>query len=128
MELLLFRNATKKYCKVVFANFIFVGCILLRNVHVRINPNNLIVSESCPLILNVHKDKEKLFEDLNGNRKIGTTNKGIRPCYEDKVGRRAIRLCDLENADELNNRVDALLNYHNAIRKGLNFQVIVFAV
>ncbi len=91
---------------------------------VDVNYNNLMVSESCPLILSVHKDKEKLFEDLNGNHKIGTTNKGIGPCYEDKVGRRAIRLCDLENADELNKRVDTLLNYHNAIRKGLNYQVV----
>lgn len=91
---------------------------------VDVNYNNLMVSESCPLILSVHKDKEKLFEDLNGNHKIGTTKKGIGPCYEDKVGRRAIRLCDLENADELNKRVDTLLNYHNAIRKGLNYQVV----
>ncbi|MGL9719057.1 MAG: adenylosuccinate synthase [Wolbachia sp.] len=96
----------------------------LKTREIDINPSNLIVSESCPLILNVHKDKEKLFEDLNGNHKIGTTNKGIGPCYEDKVGRRAIRLCDLENADELNNRVDALLNYHNAIRKGLSCRVV----
>ncbi|KDB19202.1 adenylosuccinate synthetase [Wolbachia endosymbiont of Glossina morsitans morsitans] len=91
---------------------------------VDVNYNNLMVSESSPLILSVHKDKEKLFEDLNGNHKIGTTNKGIGPCYEDKVGRRAIRLCDLENADELNKRLDTLLNYHNAIRKGLNYQVV----
>ncbi|XP_076248070.1 adenylosuccinate synthetase-like [Calliopsis andreniformis] len=73
---------------------------------VDVNYTNLMVSESCPLILNVHKDKEKLFEDLNGNHKIGTTNKGIGPCYEDKVGRTATRLCDLENADELNKRAD----------------------
>lgn len=91
---------------------------------VDVNYNNLMVSESCPLILSVHKDKGKLFEDLNGNHKIGTTKKGIGPCYEDKVGRRAIRLCDLENADELNKRVDTLLNYHNAIRKGLTYQVV----
>lgn len=96
----------------------------LRVKGVDVNYNNLMVSESCPLILSVHKDKEKLFEDLNGNHKIGTTKKGIGPCYEDKVGRRAIRLCDLENADELNKRVNTLLNYHNAIRKGLNYQAV----
>ncbi|MDD9332014.1 MAG: adenylosuccinate synthase [Wolbachia sp.] len=89
-----------------------------------INPSNLMMSESCPLILSVHKNKEKLFEDLNWNHKIGTTNKGIGPCYEDKVGRRAVRLCDLENEDELNERIDILLNYHNVIRKGLNHQTI----
>jgi adenylosuccinate synthase len=96
----------------------------LRVKGVDVNYNNLMVSESCPLILCVHKDKGKLFEDLSGNHKIGTTKKGIGPCYEDKVGRRAIRLCDLENADELNKRVNTLLNYHNAIRKGLNYQVV----
>ncbi|MGL9732920.1 MAG: adenylosuccinate synthase [Wolbachia sp.] len=96
----------------------------LKTRGIDINSSNLIVSESCSLILNVHKDKEKLFEDLNRNHKIDTTNKGIGPCYEDKIGRRAIRLCDLENTYELNNRVDTLLNYHNAIRKGLNFHVV----
>ncbi|WP_341808078.1 adenylosuccinate synthase [Wolbachia endosymbiont (group E) of Neria commutata] len=96
----------------------------LKTKDIDINPSNLMISESCPLILSVHKDKEKLFEDLNENHKIGTTNKGIGPCYEDKVGRRAIRLCDLENRDELDKRVDTLLNYHNAIRKGLNYKII----
>ncbi|MGL9718026.1 MAG: adenylosuccinate synthase [Wolbachia sp.] len=96
----------------------------LKTRGIDVNPSNLMVSESCPLILSVHKDKEKLFEDLNGNAKIGTTNKGIGPCYEDKVGRRAIRLCDLENADELNKKVDTLLSYHNAIRQGLSFQMV----
>ncbi|WP_168464053.1 adenylosuccinate synthase [Wolbachia endosymbiont of Ctenocephalides felis wCfeT] len=86
-----------------------------------VNPNNLMISESCPLILSVHKEKENLFENLN---KIGTTHKGIGPCYEDKVGRRAIRLCDLEHADELNKRIDNLLNYHNAIRRGLNYPAV----
>ncbi|WP_168455848.1 adenylosuccinate synthase [Wolbachia endosymbiont of Ctenocephalides felis wCfeJ] len=95
----------------------------LKTRGIDVNPSNLMVSESCPLILSIHKDKEKFFEDLNGNHKIGTTNKGIGPCYEDKVGRRAIRLCDLENTDELNNRVDTLLSYHNAIRQGLGYQV-----
>ncbi|WCR53645.1 MAG: Adenylosuccinate synthetase [Wolbachia endosymbiont of Ctenocephalides orientis wCori] len=89
-----------------------------------INHGNLMISESCPLILSVHKKKEGLFENLNENHKIGTTNKGIGPCYEDKVGRRVIRLCDLENKDELSKRVDVLLDYHNAIRKGLNHEII----
>lgn len=97
---------------------------LLRVKGIDINPNNLVISESCPLILSIHKDKEKLFEELNENHKIGTTNKGIGPCYEDKVGRRAIRLCDLESEDELNQRIEALLNYHNAIRKGLGSKLV----
>jgi adenylosuccinate synthase len=97
---------------------------LLRAKGIDINPNNLVISESCPLILSIHKDKEKLFEELNENHKIGTTNKGIGPCYEDKVGRRAIRLCDLESEDELNQRIETLLNYHNAIRKGLGSKLV----
>ncbi|MDM8335609.1 adenylosuccinate synthase [Wolbachia pipientis] len=99
-----------------------IGSLKVKGMDV--NPNNLMVSESCPLILSIHKDKEKLLEDLNVNHKIGTTNKGIGPCYEDKVGRRAIRLCDLENVDELNKKVDTLLNYHNALRRGLSYQVV----
>lgn len=97
---------------------------LLKAKGIDINPGNLMISESCPLILSVHKKKEGLFENLNENHKIGTTNKGIGPCYEDKVGRRVIRLCDLENKDELNKRVDIFLDYHNAIRKGLNHEII----
>ncbi|QKX02893.1 adenylosuccinate synthase [Wolbachia endosymbiont of Litomosoides sigmodontis] len=96
----------------------------LKIKRMNIDPHNLMISESCPLVLSVHKEKEKLFENLNKNYKIGTTNKGIGPCYEDKVGRRAIRLCDLEDADELNKRLDTLLNYHNTIRKGLSCRVI----
>lgn len=89
-----------------------------------VNSDNLMISESCPLILTVHKDKEKLFENFSENHKIGTTNKGIGPCYEDKVGRRAIRLCDLENENELSQKIENLLNYHNAIRKGLGSQLV----
>lgn len=94
----------------------------LKSRGIQISPENLMISECCPLILSVHKEKEKIFENLNGY--IGTTNKGIGPCYEDKVGRRAIRLCDLESSDELNNKIDTLLNYHNAIRKSFNYQLV----
>ncbi|MDN5248103.1 MAG: adenylosuccinate synthase [Wolbachia endosymbiont of Tyrophagus putrescentiae] len=96
----------------------------LQSRGISINPGNLIISENCPLILSIHKYKEKAFEDLNGNHKIGTTNKGIGPCYEDKVGRRAIRFCDLEDQNELSKRVEVLLNYHNIIRKGLGYPLI----
>ncbi|WP_333023886.1 adenylosuccinate synthase [Wolbachia endosymbiont of Pentidionis agamae] len=89
-----------------------------------INPNNLMLSESCPIILSMHKEKEKLFEEIDENRKIGTTNRGIGPCYEDKVGRRAIRLCDLENEDTLSDRIASLLNYHNSIRNGIGVSLV----
>jgi adenylosuccinate synthase len=94
---------------------------LMQSKGVGINPSNLMISESCPLILNLHKEKEALFESTD---KIGTTSKGIGPCYEDKVGRRAIRLCDLENVECLSERIDALLNYHNVIRKGFGNKLI----
>ncbi|OEY87086.1 adenylosuccinate synthase [Wolbachia pipientis] len=94
---------------------------LLQSKGIEINPDNLMVSESCPLILSVHKAKEALFEDSD---KIGTTNKGIGPCYEDKVGRRAIRLCDLESQDLLDQRIEVLLNYHNIIRQGFGSDLI----
>ncbi len=90
---------------------------LLRARGIVINSDNLIISESCSLILSLHREKEKLLESSN---RIGTTNRGIGPCYEDKVGRRAIRLCDLEDEEELVRRIDVLLNYHNAVRKGFN--------
>ncbi|UWI83028.1 adenylosuccinate synthase [Wolbachia endosymbiont of Howardula sp.] len=106
----------------VSALILEINALKMRGID--INPNNLMISENCPLILSIHRDKEQLFEYLNESGTIGTTNKGIGPCYEDKIGRRAIRLCDLENISELNAKIDNLLNYHNAIRIGLNAKII----
>jgi adenylosuccinate synthase len=77
-----------------------------------------MVAETCPLILPIHRDLDALREDASGAGKIGTTRRGIGPAYEDKVGRRAIRLCDLAHLDELEPMLDRLCAHHDALRAG----------
>jgi adenylosuccinate synthase len=91
----------------------------LREQGVDVNPENLQVAETCPLILPFHRDLDALREDASGN-KIGTTRRGIGPAYEDKVGRRAIRVCDLAHLDNLDPELDRLLAHHDALRAGFN--------
>ena len=86
---------------------------------VEINENNLILSEAATLILPFHREMDEIREDSAGNSKIGTTRRGIGPAYEDKVGRRSIRVMDLASKTNLENRLTAVLEHHNAIRKGL---------
>jgi adenylosuccinate synthase len=85
---------------------------------VEITPTNLQIAETCPLILPFHRDLDGLREDASGAGKIGTTRRGIGPAYEDKVGRRAIRVCDLAHLDQLGPQIDRLLAHHNALRAG----------
>lgn len=85
---------------------------------VDINPDNLAVSETCPLILPLHRDLDALREDAMGAGKIGTTRRGIGPAYEDKVGRRALRVIDLAHLDEIGPQLERLLAHHNALRAG----------
>ncbi|MEO7634634.1 MAG: adenylosuccinate synthetase, partial [Sphingomicrobium sp.] len=68
---------------------------------IAISPEVLRIAETCPLILPIHRDLDGLREDASGAGKIGTTRRGIGPAYEDKVGRRAIRVCDLAHLDDL---------------------------
>ena len=86
---------------------------------VDIDHNNLIISESANLILPFHKEMDEIREDAAGKAKIGTTRRGIGPAYEDKVGRRSIRVMDLLSEKNLDNRLKTVLMHHNAIRKGL---------
>jgi adenylosuccinate synthase len=86
---------------------------------VEINNENLILSESATLILPFHKEMDEIREDAAGNSKLGTTRRGIGPAYEDKIGRRSIRVMDLASEENLDKRLDAVLVHHNAIRKGL---------
>ena len=86
---------------------------------VDIDRNNLIISESANLILPFHKEMDEIREDAAGKAKIGTTRRGIGPAYEDKVGRRSIRVMDLLSEKNLDNRLKTVLMHHNAIRKGL---------
>ena len=85
---------------------------------VSISPETLQIAETCPLILPFHRDLDALREDASGAGKIGTTRRGIGPAYEDKVGRRAIRVCDLAHLDELGPQLDRLCAHHDALRAG----------
>ena len=95
----------------------------IENKGVNISEKNLIISESANLILPFHKEMDEIREDAAGNSKIGTTRRGIGPAYEDKVGRRSIRVMDLLSENNLERRLDTVLQHHNAIRKGLGKQI-----
>ena len=82
------------------------------------SPDNLIVAENCPLILPVHGAVDRAREAARGEHKIGTTGRGIGPAYEDKVARRAIRLCDLADPAVLRWKIDLLLAHHNILLRG----------
>jgi len=86
---------------------------------VSITPDNLMIAENASLILPVHGELDVLREGAATGTKIGTTKRGIGPAYEDKVGRRAIRLIDLSDTDTLASKIDGLLDHHNALRRGL---------
>jgi len=91
----------------------------IKSKGVVIDENNLILSESATLIMPYHKEMDEIREDEAGDSKIGTTRRGIGPAYEDKVGRRSIRVMDLASEENLENRLISALSHHNAIRKGL---------
>ena len=90
----------------------------LRGQGVEITPQNFAIAENAPLILPIHRDLDGLREDASGKGKIGTTRRGIGPAYEDKVGRRAIRVCDLAHLDDLGPQLDRLCAHHDALRAG----------
>jgi adenylosuccinate synthase len=83
-----------------------------------INTDNFAIAENCPLILSVHRELDVMREAAAGSGKIGTTGRGIGPAYEDKVGRRAIRVCDLAHLDALEAQLDRLCAHHDALRAG----------
>src|SRR6185312_3719346 len=86
---------------------------------VSVTPECLKIANHAVLILPLHRDLDGWREDVPGTIKIGTPRRGIGPAYEDKVGRRAIRVGDLAEPDELKRKVDTLLAHHNALRQGL---------
>ncbi|WP_103333003.1 adenylosuccinate synthase [Pseudotabrizicola formosa] len=96
----------------------------LRDQGVDISPENLLVAENAPLILPLHGELDRAREGSVGVAKIGTTGRGIGPAYEDKVGRRAIRVADLADAATLELRVDRLLAHHDALRRGLGMEPV----
>ncbi len=91
---------------------------------VEISPENLMVAENTPLILPLHQDLDRIREEAAGKAKIGTTGRGIGPAYEDKVGRRTIRVADLGDEATLDTRLDRLLAHHDALRRGLGAEAI----
>ena len=91
----------------------------IKSKGVEISEKNLIISEAANLILPFHREMDDIREDTAGKAKIGTTRRGIGPAYEDKVGRRSIRVMDLISEKNLDQRLETVLMHHNAIRKGL---------
>jgi len=105
---------------VVFDPWAFIREVnSIKDQGVDVSPANLLVAENVPLILPVHGAVDRAREEARGAGKIGTTGRGIGPAYEDKVARRAIRLCDLTDEAVLKEKVEALLAHHNLILRGL---------
>lgn len=91
----------------------------LRGQGVNLTDETLRIAENATLILPVHQELDALREKAAGKGKIGTTKRGIGPAYEDKVGRRSIRMMDLLDFDSLPAKVDRMLNHHNTLRRGM---------
>ncbi|WP_425105036.1 adenylosuccinate synthase [Ancylobacter sp.] len=91
---------------------------------VEVTPERLRVAENVALILPLHRELDAIRENASAGTKIGTTKRGIGPAYEDKVGRRAIRLIDLASPETLAGKIDRLLAHHNALRRGLGIEEV----
>lgn len=91
---------------------------------VKVTPDNLRIAENAPLILPIHSMVDKNAENKRGSAKIGTTGRGIGPAYEDKIARRAIRVCDLADVDHLREKLESLLAYHNTILQAGGLQPV----
>jgi adenylosuccinate synthase len=97
---------------------------ILREQGVEITPETLMIAENTPLILPIHGELDRAREDQTSVAKIGTTGRGIGPAYEDKVGRRSVRVADLADDATLELRVDRALVHHDALRRGLGLEPI----
>ena len=95
----------------------------IKSKGVVVDVDNFMISESASLILPFHREMDEIREDAAGKGKIGTTRRGIGPAYEDKVGRRSIRVMDLRSEKNLDQRLETVLIHHNAIRKGLGKKI-----
>ena len=96
----------------------------MEKLGIKINVDNLFIADNATLILPFHIELDEIREDLKDTDKIGTTKRGIGPAYEDKIGRRAIRVMDLANEKNLSKKMDTILFHHNLIRKGLKKKTI----
>ena len=91
----------------------------IEKLGIKITNKNLYIAENAILILPLHRELDEIREDAKNTDKIGTTRRGIGPAYEDKIGRRGIRVMDLASKDNLSKKIDMILFHHNSIRKGL---------
>ncbi len=91
---------------------------------IKIAADSLAIAENACLILSVHRDLDQLLEGKKGEKKIGTTGRGIGPAYEDRAGRRAVRICDLMDEKVLAERLENLLFYHNLLRQSLGAEIV----
>ncbi len=91
---------------------------------VKITPENLVIAENANLILPVHQALDQAMEGMRGDAKLGTTNRGIGPAYEDKVARRGIRVCDLRHPEVLQEKVRKMMLHHNIMLKGMGAEAI----
>ena len=91
---------------------------------VTVTPENLMIAENTPLILPLHGELDRAREAQNSVSQIGTTGRGIGPAYEDKVGRRVVRVADLADPETLELRIERLLTHHDALRSGLGLAPI----
>ena len=96
----------------------------IRAQGIPIDADTFKIAENTPLILPIHGELDRCKEAQSGIAKIGTTGRGIGPAYEDKVGRRAVRVSDLADQTTLSNRIDRLLQHHNTLRKGMELELI----
>ena len=96
----------------------------LEEFGIKVSSKNLVISENASIIFSFHKNIDKVREQRKGPNKIGTTGRGIGPAYEDKIGRRAIRFCDLKDEKTLDEKIKNILDYHNIILLGLNSELL----
>ena len=96
----------------------------IREKGVSVSAENLLIAENATLILPVHQALDQAMEIALGNKAIGTTRRGIGPAYEDKVARRAIRVCDLEHPELLKEKLEQVMGHHNALLKGIGAEII----
>jgi adenylosuccinate synthase len=96
----------------------------IQEAGIKITKDNLAIAENCCLILSIHRELDQLLESKKGEKKIGTTGRGIGPTYEDRAGRRALRICDIIDDKVLNERLENLLFYHNLLRQSLGASIV----
>jgi len=98
--------------------------VTIKEKGVKVTPENLILAENANLILPVHQALDAAFEAARGDDKIGTTNRGIGPCYEDKVARRGIRVCDLRHPELLKEKLKKMMYHHNILLRGMGAETV----